>query len=102
MKYVIDIDGTVAEELPTFQRCLAKPLPGAVESINKLYDNGHKIIFYSARSWNEYEATEDWLKRYGFKYHQLILGKPAGDFWIDDRAIKFTGWEKVNKEINNV
>ena len=41
--------------------------------------------------------TTDWLKRNGFKYHQLILGKPIGDVWIDDRAISFNGWDNVNK-----
>ena len=41
--------------------------------------------------------TMDWLTKYGVKFHQLILGKPIGDVWIDDRAITYNGWDKVNE-----
>ena len=40
--------------------------------------------------------TTDWLKRNGFKYHQLVMGKPIGDIWIDDRALPFTNWNEMN------
>ena len=43
----------------------------------------------------EFEMTTDWLNKYGIKYHQLVLGKPIGDVWIDDRAINFNGWKNV-------
>ena len=29
-------------------------------------------------------------------YHQLVMGKPIGDVWIDDRALPFTNWESMN------
>ena len=42
--------------------------------------------------------TVDWLKRYGIKYHQLIMGKPIGDIWIDDRAFQFEdNWDVIGK-----
>lgn len=97
MQIIIDIDGTICTEEKTYSRSMAKPLKKAVESVNKIYDKGHTVILYSARSWVEYEMTYDWLQKHGFKYHQLILGKPVGDVWIDDRAIEFKGWDKVNK-----
>ena len=100
MRLVIDIDGTICTEERTFSRSLAAPKEGAVETVNKLFKSGHTILFYTARSWNEYEMTQDWLKRNGFKYHQLIMGKPIGDFWIDDRAIKFeNNWENIYNQI---
>ena len=34
-----------------------------------------------------YELTEIQLSLWGCKYHQLFLGKPSGDFYIDDKAI---------------
>ena len=95
MQIIIDIDGTICTEERTYSRSLAKPLPGAIESVNKLFSEGHTIIFYSARSWMEYEITSDWLKRNGFLYHQLILGKPIGDIWIDDRAMRFENWDNT-------
>ena len=97
MQLIIDMDGTICTEERQFSRSMAKPLEGAVESINKLYDEGNTIIIYSARTWMEYEMTMDWLTKYGVKFHQLILGKPIGDVWIDDRAITYNGWDKVNE-----
>ena len=96
MQIIIDMDGTICTEERTYSRSMAKPLDKAIESVNKLFDEGHTIIIYSARTWMEYEMTVDWLSKYGFKYHQLILGKPIGDVWIDDRALTYNGWDNVN------
>ncbi len=100
MQLIIDMDGTICTEERQFSRSMAKPLEGAVESINKLYDEGNTIIIYSARTWMEYEMTMDWLTKYGVKFHQLILGKPIGDVWIDDRAITYNGWDNVNEVLD--
>ena len=99
MQIIIDIDGTVCTEERTYSRSLAKPLPGAIESVNKLYEEGNTIVFFSARTWMEFEMTTDWLKKHGFKYHQLVLGKPIGDVWIDDRALSFNNWESIMEKI---
>ena len=101
MRLIIDLDGTICSEEKSFSRPLATPKSGCAEFISSLYNDGHTIIIYSARTWQEYEVTEDWLKRHGIKFHQLILGKPIGDFWIDDRAIEFTSWEAVRNKIEN-
>jgi hypothetical protein len=34
-----------------------------------------------------YKITEEQLGNWGVSYHELHLGKPAGDFYIDDKAI---------------
>jgi len=78
---------------------MAKPKEDAIQVINKLYSDGNTIIIYSARTWLEYEMTEHWLNQNGILYHQLILGKPIGDFWIDDRALKFTNWLDILKKL---
>lgn len=97
MRLIVDLDGTICSEEKTYSRSLAKPNKGAKETLNSLYNDGHTIIIYSARTWMEYEMTADWLKKNGIKYHQLILGKPVGDYWIDDRAIAFSSWEQIAK-----
>jgi len=33
------------------------------------------------------EITELQLKLWGCKYHKLVLGKPSGDYYIDDKGI---------------
>jgi hypothetical protein len=96
------MDGTVCTEEKTFSRSLAKPLPGAVENINKLYTEGHTIIIYTARTWMEFEMTSEWLKTNNVKYHQLMMGKPIGDLWIDDRALNFNNnWDHIAEVINS-
>jgi hypothetical protein len=100
MQIIIDMDGTICTEEKTYSRSMAKPIENAVESINRLYGEGHIIIIYSARTWMEYEMTVDWLSKHGVKYHQLILGKPVGDVWIDDRAINCDRWENVNQRLH--
>ena len=96
MQIIIDLDGTICKEMRQFSRCLAEPLPDAVEAVNNLYDAGNTIIIYSSRTWVEYEMTVDWLKRHQVKYHQLFMGKPIGDVWIDDRAIPCdNNWKQI-------
>jgi len=99
MQIIIDLDGTICSEEKTFSRCMAKPISGAKESIDRLYDEGHIIIIYTTRTWMEFEMTSNWLKQNEFRYHQLIMGKPFGDYWIDDRAIKFENWNDIITKI---
>jgi len=97
-RIVIDLDGTICQELPTFDRSLAKPKPGAVETINKLHDAGWFIIIYTGRGWAEYKMTKYWLDAAGIKYDVLLCAKPIYDIWLDDRAICFEKWENLTFE----
>jgi hypothetical protein len=62
-----------------------------VSAINRLYDAGHKIIMMTARgsatglSWEQ--VTTDQFKAWGLKYHELRFGKPAADYYVDDRMV---------------
>ena len=95
-RVVIDIDGTICEEKPLHEKIFARPLPNAVESVNKISENNF-VMLYTARCWSQYKITKKWLDDNGVKYDVLICGKPIYDIWIDDRAIKFTSWEKELK-----
>lgn len=99
MQIIIDLDGTLCQEMRTFSRALAEPKQEAVDRVNRLYEEGHTIIIYSARTWMEWEMTTAWLKDHGVKYHQLMMGKPVGDVWIDDRSLNPAtgGWEQLDK-----
>ena len=91
MKYVIDIDGTICkEEGKVIGR---KPYLDRIAKINKLYDEGHTIVFYTARGLKSGRGekhyrpiTEQQLKEWGCEFHQLIMGKPHADYFIDDKA----------------
>jgi uncharacterized HAD superfamily protein len=97
MQIIIDLDGTICTEERTFSRALARPLPDSIENVNRLYQQGHTIIIYTSRTWMEFEMTAAWLQQNGIKYHQLMMGKPIGDIWIDDRAVRFNNnWKEIS------
>jgi len=84
--YAFDLDGTLCDEMPTFEKSLARPYLDRIIKVNKLYDGGNTIIIFTARGWQEYNMTKAWLDEYGVKYHQLICGKPIYHKIIDDRS----------------
>src|SRR5580700_10025985 len=88
----VDLDGTICTEEATFERSLAKPLPGAREALTALVEAGHTVVIYSSRSWSELRMTEAWLRQNEIPYSGLHLGKPIADLFIDDRAVQFTDW----------
>jgi len=93
--YLIDIDGTVCDDIPNEEpeRMLtAKVYPDALVTLNKWYDEGHIICFFTSRTEAHREYTELWLKENGFKYHSLLMGKPRGGnyHWIDNHLVKAT------------
>jgi dTDP-glucose 4,6-dehydratase len=91
LTFVVDIDGVVASLTPNNDYHLAQPLTGTIEKINRLYDRGHRIVMFTARGsatgidWSQ--VTRDQFARWGLKFHELRFGKPAGDYYIDDRLI---------------
>jgi len=93
--YIIDIDGTITEDVPNEEperMVTCEPFADALETINKWYDKGHVITFLTARTEEHREVTEAWLKKHGFKYHGLMVGKPRGGnyHFIDNHIIKAT------------
>jgi len=46
-----------------------------------------------------YKLTENQLKIWGVKYHELIFGKPSFDVVIDDKSINFNNnWHYLLKK----
>jgi len=93
--YLIDIDGTITDDVPNeeperMETCL--PYGGSREIINQWYDDGHIITFFTSRTEEHREVTEKWFKKHGFKYHNLLMNKPRGGQYhiIDNHVIKAT------------
>lgn len=99
---MIDLDGVISSEERVFERGLATPLPGAKESLEKLRDQGHTIVIYTARGWAEYRMTKDWLDRHGMHYDAIHMGKPIAHVWIDDRAVRFNGWDNTLSQLDQI
>lgn len=95
MKYIIDIDGVISKKLKwsvgdSYIR--AKETFSSIESnvevinkINDLHDKGHTIILHTSRIWHDYDVTSEWLDKNGVKYNTLVMAKPLGDYYIDDK-----------------
>lgn len=99
MKYVIDIDGTICENNSSGDYSSSTPKKDRIEKINKLYDEGNHITYFTARGMGRYNnnadlaeshlryITELQLDEWGCKYHELFMGKPAGNVYIDDKGV---------------
>lgn len=107
--YLVDIDGTIGDDIPNEEpeRMLtAAVYPDALKTVNKWYDEGHIICFFTSRTEEHREYTERWLAKNGFKYHSLLMGKPRGGnyHWIDNHLVKATRYrgkftDLIEKEV---
>ena len=107
--YLIDIDGTVTEDVPNEapeRMAACKPFPDALKTLNGWYDEGHLICFFTSRTEDHREVTTEWLNKHGFKFHSLLMGKPRGGnyHWVDNNLVKATRYngkftDLVEKEV---
>jgi hypothetical protein len=93
MVIICDIDGTICnpvKENGQWVYIKHTPIVDRIERMNKLYDEGHTIIYWTARGStsgiDHSELTQRQLDEWGVKYSELRLGKPSYDIWIDDKA----------------
>jgi len=105
--YLIDIDGTVTEDVPNeeMERMgTVLPYPDALKMLNQWYDEGHIITFFTSRTEVHREITEEWLKKHGFKYHGLLVGKPRGGnyHWIDNHIVRATRYTDKWTELKQI
>ena len=96
----VDIDGTICNQTNSDYEN-AVPYTNAVNKINKLYEQGNKIVIYTSRYMKTskddvekahklgYEFTLNQLNSWGLKFHELKMGKPQYDILIDDKAFNY-------------
>jgi hypothetical protein len=97
----IDLDYTLCA-CETGSYADAIPLDGAVEAVADLRRQGWLVVIHTARHFNHWRTTQDWLARHGFEYDQIVFGKPPARFYVDDRAIRFEGdWHAVSKHLRS-
>ena len=92
----VDIDETICHRETsvdfgvTHDYTKAKPIQENIDKINKLYDEGNTIVYWTARGsrkqidWTELTAKQ--LDEWGCQYHDIRVGKPQYDLWIDDKS----------------
>jgi hypothetical protein len=93
MIFIVDIDQTICytpliDGVHHYDQSV--PMKHRIDHINKLYDQGATIIYWTARGsgsgidWTE--LTHKQLNDWGCKFHEIRLGKPSYDVWVDDKA----------------
>lgn len=94
MIFIVDIDQTICHTPSVdgkHRYDLSMPYPQRIEKINELYNQGHTIIYWTARGSssgiNQFQLTWEQLQNWGALFHEVRLGKPTYDVWIDDKAI---------------
>jgi glycerol-3-phosphate cytidylyltransferase len=100
MIYCFDIDGTICTLTHNSNYHKAAPFEDVIERINELYDTGNRILMMTARGSvskvDHTVLTQEQLKNWGVKYHELIMHKkPNADLYIDDKGINIKDWRKT-------
>ena len=97
MTYIFDIDGTICNTVGS-DYDNSTPIHERIDFVNQLYSQGNTVIFQTARGMGRtknnqieaieifYEYTRKQLDSWNVKYHSLFLGKPAGDYYVDDKG----------------
>ena len=90
----VDVDDTVCLPDATvpgdhIYKCKS-PVPEKIEALNRLYDEGHCIVYWTARGidsgkdWTEFTRAQ--LKSWGAKSSGVVTGKKRFDIFFDDKA----------------
>jgi hypothetical protein len=90
MTYYIDIDNTICLTINSDYES-SQPILHRIEKINKLYESGNEIIYWTARGaksgkeWTSFTSKQ--LDGWNCLRHKLLMGKPSYDVLIDDKAM---------------
>lgn len=95
MTYCFDVDGTICTNTEgKYEEAI--PYPEVIEKVNKLFEEGNTIYFFTARGattgidWRK--TTEVQFQDWKVKYHKLFFGKPNADLYVDDKCINIKDW----------
>ena len=105
MIYCFDLDNTLCI---TYDKKYDESLPNIemIDRVNHLYKEGHMIVIHTARGMGTFSGnlhkvyqehfvrTKKQLESWGVMFHDLVLGKPSYDFFIDDKNLKIDEFTK--------
>lgn len=89
--FAFEMDGVIATFVANNDYPRAEPHRAGVSLVNQLYDAGNHIVIYTGRGsqtgldWTE--TTREQLRSWGVRHHELRFGKPAADYYVDNRMI---------------
>lgn len=115
----IDFDGVIIPFMSDLYAEVA-PIYGAIPVIRQLHDLGYEIVIMTSRMstrWHVDAAGDDWIEfaqrqyeyvagiltKHGIPYDVITAEKVPAIFYLDDRAIHFTGdWSVALDDIDLV
>ena len=95
--YVFDLDETLCESNGDYRSSV--PHLDRIEIVNRLKGQGARVVIFTARGMRTFHGvrflaklrwgriTKMQLKLWGVQFDKLILGKPSGDIYVDDKAV---------------
>lgn len=98
MTYCFDLDGTLCTNTDgKYEQ--AQPFINRINVVNRLYNEGHKILIDSARGSTSgidwLNLTTQQLYHWGVLYHAVRVGlKTEADIFVDDKAINHNDFFK--------
>lgn len=88
----VDIDETICKTPTSRNYYEAIPIQTNIDKINKLYDEGNTIVYWTSRGSrakiNWHTLTKHQLDSWKVKYHELRVDKPYYDLLIDDKTLR--------------
>lgn len=88
----VDIDETICHTPDNRDYKCAIPRKEQIAKINRLYDMGNTIVYWTSRGSRKqidwYNFTKRQLEEWGAKFHELRTDKPYYDCFIDDKTLK--------------
>ena len=112
MTIAVDFDGTIVRhEFPA----IGKEIPGAVDCLKRLSDEGHRVILWSSREGKHLEEAVEFCRKRGLEFYAVnseyrdaswegkkSSRKISADVYIDDRNLGgLPDWGMVYDMVSN-
>ena len=108
----IDFDGVIHDHNLGFHdgTCYGEPIKGAINAIKLLWARNFTIIIFTCKANPDRPLVDgktgsrliyEWLVKHNLDsyIYNIVYEKPNAKYYIDDKAITFTSWDKVKEEI---
>jgi hypothetical protein len=108
----IDFDGVIHKNSKGFYdgTVYDEPIEGSYDALETLSKH-YNLIIFSAKARSDrplidnktgVELIWEWLDKYNMKQFisEVVSEKPRALYYIDDKAITFTNWNNILKQIN--
>lgn len=93
MILAIDFDGVIHDyQHPLPHRRMGAPVEGTAQALAHYKARGDTIYIYTIWPPTSHNVISDWMRYYNLPYDHITNVKQAADYYIDDKAVRFTNW----------